>query len=79
MVSFVRIRKSKVLFLKKGRHRQITIVIDNATWHSELTENSKPARRSMRKDQIIDWLENHGIEFDSTLRKSELLEIAFDN
>ena len=33
----------------------------------------------MRKDQIIEWLENHGIEFDAALTKSELLEIASDN
>ena len=54
-------------------------MIKNATWHSELTESSKPAKRSMRKNQIIEWLENHGIEFDSTLKKSKLLEIALEN
>ncbi|CAF4276665.1 unnamed protein product [Rotaria sordida] len=26
----------------------------------------------MRKNQIIEWLENHGIEFDSTLKKFKL-------
>ncbi|CAF3930364.1 unnamed protein product, partial [Rotaria sp. Silwood2] len=31
------------------RNRRIAIVIDNATWHSELTEYSKPVKRSMRK------------------------------
>jgi hypothetical protein len=56
-----------------------SLVIDNATWHSELTENSKPFRRMMRKDRRIDWLENDELQFDSTLKKSELLEIAFNN
>jgi hypothetical protein len=46
---------------------------------SELTENSKPFRRMMRKDRLIDWLENDELQFDSTLKKSELLEIAFNN
>ncbi|CAF2944414.1 unnamed protein product [Rotaria sp. Silwood2] len=37
------------------------------------------AKRSIRKDQIVEWLENHGIQFDLTLKKSELLEIALEN
>ena len=55
------------------------IIIDNATWHSELTEYSKPAKRSMRKHEIIEWLDDHKVEFDSTLRKPELFELASDN
>jgi len=64
------------LVLTQGPRRRTAIVIDNATWHPELTERSKPAKRSMRKNQIIQWLEKHAITFDSTLTKSELLEIA---
>ena len=67
------------MVLTQGPRRRIAIVIDNATWHSELTERSKPAKRSMRKNQIIQWLEKHDITFDSTLTKSELLEIAARN
>ena len=63
----------------EGPSRRIAVVIDNATWHSELTESTKPAKRSMRKNQIIEWLQNHDIEFDPTLKKSELLEIASEN
>ena len=33
----------------------------------------------MRKNEIVEWLEDHQIEFDSTLKKSELLDIGFDN
>ena len=33
----------------------------------------------MRKNQIIGWLQNHDIEFDPTLKKSELLDIASEN
>ncbi|CAF4145912.1 unnamed protein product [Rotaria sp. Silwood2] len=62
-----------------GPSQRIAIAIDNATWHSELTESTKPAKRSMRKNQIIEWLQNHDIEFDPTLKKSELLEIASEN
>jgi len=55
------------------------IIIDNATWHSELTDNSKPAKQSMRKHEIIEWLDDHTVEFDSTLTKPELFELASDN
>lgn len=64
------------MVLTRGPRRRIAIVIDNATWHSELIERSKPAKRSMRKNEIVQWLKEHDITFDSTLTKSELLEIA---
>ena len=69
MVAYSQIIVSLFLFPNEGPNRRIAIVIDNATWHSELTESTKPAKRSMRKDQIIEWLENHRIDFDSTLKK----------
>ena len=67
---------SLVLILIEGPSRRITIVIDNAIWHSELTESTKSPKRSMRKNQVIEWLQNQDIEFDPTLKKSELLDIA---
>ncbi|CAF4188458.1 unnamed protein product, partial [Rotaria sordida] len=46
-----------------GQNRRIAIVIDNAIWHSELMESSKPAKRSMRKDQIIECVYELASEF----------------
>ena len=52
------------------------ITIDNDTWHNELVDETKPPKRSWRKDQLQKWLEEHGIIYDTKLKKAELLEIA---
>ena len=58
---------------------RIAIIIDNATWHNELVDETEPPRRSWRKDQLQKWLEEHSIIYDTKLKKAELLEIASAN
>jgi transposase len=67
------------LRLLHGSTPRIAIIIDNATWHNELAEESKPPKRSWRKDQLQQWLDQHGITYDAKFKKAELLEIAFAN
>ena len=33
----------------------------------------------MRKHEIMEWLDDHNVEFDSTLTKPELFELASAN
>jgi hypothetical protein len=54
-------------------------VVDNAPWHSELTDNTKPAKRSYNKAQVQQWLSEHHVIFDSDMKKAELLELALAN
>lgn len=68
--------------LLRRRHpepRRICIVIDNATWHNELCDNVKPPKRSWRKIQVQEWLDQHEINYDSSMTKAQLLELAFAN
>ena len=58
---------------------RIAIIIDNATWHNELVNETEPPKRSWLKDQLQKWLEEHGIIYDTKLKKAELLEIASAN
>ena len=62
-----------------GPSRRICIVVDNAPWHCELEDDSKPARRSWTKQKIRDWLSVHGVSFDESCSKAELLELALAN
>lgn len=55
------------------------LVLDNATWHNRLTEETMPPKRSWRKQLIIDWLDRHDLLFSDNMTKAELLELAFDN
>ena len=67
------------LRLKHGSQARIAIVIDNATWHNKLTENTIPPKRSWRKSILQRWLINRKISFNLTCTKAELLELAFNN
>ena len=58
---------------------KISIIIDNATWHNHLTEDTKPPKRSWNKQKIIDWLVFHGLTYSQRATKAELLEFAFKN
>ena len=58
---------------------RIAIIIDNATWHNELVDETKPPKRSCRNDQLQKWLERHGMIYDTKLKKAELLEIVSAN
>ncbi|CAF4243867.1 unnamed protein product, partial [Rotaria magnacalcarata] len=55
-----------------GPNDRICIIIDNATWHSELTDDTKPAKRAWRKSEIQQWLIRHRIHFDPIMTKAEL-------
>ncbi|CAF4780937.1 unnamed protein product [Rotaria socialis] len=59
-----------------GPNDRICIIIDNATLHSELTDDTKPAKRAWRKSEIQQWLIRHRIHFDPIMTKAELLELA---
>ncbi|CAF4748275.1 unnamed protein product, partial [Rotaria sp. Silwood2] len=50
-----------LLFLGLGKGTKIILVIDNATWHSRLTNDTTPPKRSWRKEAIIRWLKSHNI------------------
>ena len=55
------------------------LVLDNATWHNRLTDDTMPPKRSWRKELISDWLRRHRISIPEKATKAELLELAFDN
>jgi len=62
-----------------GASAKISIIIDNATWHNQLTEDTKPPKRSWNKQKIIEWLDFHQLNYPERATKAELLEIAFEN
>jgi hypothetical protein len=62
-----------------GKYPNIVLVIDNATWHNRLTNDTTPPKRSWRKEAIIRWLSSHNIVFPEKVVKAELLEIALNN
>lgn len=53
------------------------VVMDNAPYHSMQT--NKAPSSATRKADIKEWLREHGIEFDDSLTKPELLEIVKKN
>ncbi len=58
---------------------KIVLIIDNATWHNQLTEDTIPPKRAWRKEMIVQWLINHNISVPTKATKAELLMLAFDN
>lgn len=54
-------------------------MIDNATWHNRLTNDTTPPKRSWRKEAIMGWLSSHSIVFPDKVVKAELYEIALNN
>ena len=64
---------------KSGTSCRMYIIIDNATIHNKLTNSTQPPNRSWRKDQVQAWLREHNVDFNNDLKKSELLQLAFDN
>lgn len=72
-------RTAYALRKKFGPDRRLSIVIDNATWHNELTNETKPPKRSWRKSDVQTWLREHRLHYDLEMKKAELLNIAFTN
>lgn len=62
-----------------GQHAKIVLVIDNATWHNQLTEDTIPPKRAWRKDLVAQWLTNHNIRVPFKATNAQLLMLAFDN
>jgi hypothetical protein len=62
-----------------GSVAKISIIIDNATWHNSLTNETKPPKRAWNKQKVIDWLNSHQLTYPNRATKAELLEIAFEN
>src|SRR5690242_19935059 len=62
-----------------GNAPSITIIIDNASWHREVTDDTKPPRRSWRKQMIANWLDDHHILYENDISKAELLDLACKN
>ena len=62
-----------------GKDATVTLILDNATWHNRLTEETMPPKRSWKKQLIINWLDKHDLPFTDNMKKAELLEVAFDN
>ncbi|CAF4232760.1 unnamed protein product, partial [Rotaria sordida] len=69
-------RKLRILY---GDEAKIAIVQDNASRHNVRTPESKVPKRSWRKGQVQEWLNDHHIPFDSRSVKAELLELALAN
>ena len=57
----------------------MVLVLDNATWHNRLTEDTTPPKRSWRKELITDWLKRHSISIPIKATKAILLQLAFAN
>ncbi|CAF4012119.1 unnamed protein product, partial [Rotaria sp. Silwood1] len=57
----------------------ITIIIDNASWHREVTDDTKPPQRSWRKQRIANCLDDHSVLYANDIWKEELLQLAYEN
>ena len=62
-----------------GKDARVSLILDNATWHNRLTEETTPPKRSWKKQVIINWLDRHDLPFSENMTKAELLEVALDN
>jgi len=54
-----------------------TIVMDNASYHSQLLD--KVPNKSTIKAKMQEWLQQHNIWFEEDMTKAELLEIIRQN
>ena len=52
------------------------VVLDNAPYHNARTDDSRNPTTSWKKVDIQTWLSDHNIQFEQTMLKPELLEIA---
>ena len=47
------------------------IVIDHAPYHTMLTDDSKPAAKNLKREELIDWLIAHGAKDEEELLSKE--------
>ena len=52
------------------------LVIDKASYHNRLTEESKTPASSWRKEKIITWLQERGVVLAENLTVPELLKLT---
>ena len=62
-----------------GPVTKVAMVLDNATWHNRLTDDTTPPKRSWHKELIIEWLRRHNVSLPVKATKAELIELAFSN
>ena len=62
-----------------GKDATVTLILDKATWHHRLTEETTSPKRSCKKPMIIIWMDRHGLPFSENMTKDELLEVALDD
>jgi hypothetical protein len=62
-----------------GQHAKIVLIIDNTTWHNQLTEDTVSPKRAWQKDLVAQWLANHSIRVPFKATKAQLLVLAFHN
>ena len=55
------------------------IVLDNATWHNRIIDETTLSKRSWPKELLIDWLRRHNISLLDNGTKAELIELALSN
>ena len=70
---------SEILRSEHGKNAKLVIIIDNATWHNQLTTESQPPKRSWKKSILQEWLTTRKIKYDTFMTEAELLELAFEN
>ncbi|XP_060601435.1 uncharacterized protein LOC132754764, partial [Ruditapes philippinarum] len=56
-----------------------TIVLDNASYHSVMTDDSRSPTTATRKDDIKLWLRQNNLQYSDEMVKAELLEIVRRN
>ncbi len=57
----------------------MVLVLDNATWHNRLTEDTMPPKISWRKELISDWLRHHRVSVPIKATKAVHLQLDFAN
>ncbi|CAF4631996.1 unnamed protein product, partial [Rotaria sp. Silwood2] len=57
----------------------ITIIIDNVSWHREVTDDTKSPQRSWRKQKKANSPDDHSVLFSSDISKAELLQLTYEN
>ncbi|CAF1244573.1 unnamed protein product [Didymodactylos carnosus] len=55
---------------------KICIIVDNAPWHNELTDETKIPKPAWVKAQVVQWLNDHQVPYLAIYTKAELLKLA---
>ncbi|XP_066938309.1 uncharacterized protein [Macrobrachium rosenbergii] len=55
------------------------LVIDNAPYHSQLTEGTHCPNTATKRDDLIRWLERHNIPYPPYAKRPELLSLCKEN